>query len=44
MVEGDIGPLRWLMAGTAIRAKLTVVIILVGMTGIAILWRTHNRQ
>ena len=40
MVEGNIRPLRWLMTGTAIRAELTVVVILVSVAGIAIFWRT----
>lgn len=39
MIERYIGPLRWFMTGTAVGTELTVVIILVGMTGITILWR-----
>jgi len=43
MVERDIGPLRRLMAGAAVRAELTVMVVLVGMTGIAILGRAFVR-
>lgn len=40
MVERDIGPLRRLMAGTAIRAELSVVVIFIRVAGVAILWCT----
>lgn len=40
VIEGNIGPLRRLMAGPAVGAKLTVVVILAGMTGIAIRGRS----
>lgn len=40
MVEIDIAPALRRVAGTAIRAKLTVVIILVGVAGITVGGRT----
>lgn len=36
MVEVYIRPLGWLVTGTTVRTELTVVMVLVGMTGIAI--------
>ena len=41
VVESDIAPACGCVASCAVRPVLTVMLILRGMTGIAILWRAH---
>jgi hypothetical protein len=42
VVEGDIPPVAGVMAGGAVRAELTIVPVIVCMTGIAVLRRTSE--